>query len=212
MQTSVWIITSYCLCVLEFRKCHVTFTHTQTLWVWSVISVRMTARGVCAPQMCFCVCVWNSIHVLNVLHRKWQQSTSCSAGNLICRAGCPGCYHTYALEPKYMEEQNTHARTHSTNQHPVYFSLSCIVTWAYSKYKLFVLGPALLRGLFLCVCASLCSSYKPTPLLINVICSPGRNKCVVGVVCFTNKFHLFIVELSQDFTNVGANACWSTVG
>jgi len=67
------------------------------------------------------MCVYVCVRVMNefsragrVLHRKWQQSTSCSDGNLICRASCPGCYHrpthanAHKLVRKYMEEQ-THA-------------------------------------------------------------------------------------------------------
>ncbi len=117
-----------------------------------------------------------------VLHRKWQKSTSCSDGNLICGVSCPGCYHTqthanaHKLEHKHMEGQtHTHTHTQSADHHPVYFSLSCIVTWAYSKYKLFVLSPALLRGLFLCVCVYLCvcvcSFHQPITavLLINAV-------------------------------------------
>ena len=56
--------------------------------------------------------------------------------------------NAHGLERKYMEEQ-THAHT---KHHPVYFSLSCIVTWAQDKYKLFVLSPAQQFSFFFSLC------------------------------------------------------------
>lgn len=80
---------------------------------------------------------------------------------------------THKVKDNYMEEQtHTHPAQTTTQSISV-----CIVTWAYSKYKLFVLHPVLLRGLFLfvsvCECVHVCdcSFHRPTTtvLLINAI-------------------------------------------
>lgn len=123
--------------------------------------------------VCVCVCdSWTDC----VLQRKWQQSTSCSDGNLICGTSCPGCYHTQItlkLKDKYMEEQ-----THRDTQHrppPSLFQFALSPEPTVNTNSLFSAQLCLGGFFFLSVCVSVCmcecSFHGPitTVLLIHTI-------------------------------------------
>lgn len=91
------------------------------------MAVRISSSGTCLPSNVWefvrpgaCVCPlmhWSCIHKLGVLHRKWQWSTSCSDGNLICFTSCPGCYHTQ-MHAGWNTNiwKNKHVHTQNTTQ------------------------------------------------------------------------------------------------